>query len=86
MKCAHCHMSLEDLRNQFPFSVKIVKENDYNLPVGRIFPFARFKDGNASPFPVIIRGNWPSYFHGREYQMKVDEVEILNDRNQGKSV
>ena len=46
--------------------VRVVKENDYDVPVGTTFP-ARRKCGDGSPYPIDA---------GR-YQFKEDEVEII---------
>ena len=76
VKCACCGITTEEFRRQYPFVARIVAENAYGLPTGKQFPFARRKEGSASPFPVLVRGNWPAYFHGREYQMRDEEVEL----------
>ena len=61
-------------RETHPLSVKIIKGNAYGLPVGKVFPYARRKEGNGSPFPISIFSYGGNY---RSYQMKEDEVEIL---------
>jgi len=76
IKCICCGMTFKLYREMYPFQATIVASNAYRLPVGKQFPFARLKEGDASPYPVIIVGNWPSFFHGRVYQMKRSEVSI----------
>ncbi len=53
----------------YPLQAKIIKDNPYKLPIGKIFN-AKRKEGNASPFAVEIQGD-------RIYQMAEDEVEII---------
>ena len=77
VKCACCGITTNEFRQRYPFIARIVVENAYGLPVGKQFPFAKIKEGDASPFPVLVRGNWPAYFHGREYQMRKNEVELV---------
>lgn len=79
ISCICCGKTSEDLRKEYPLRVRIVQDNDYNLPVGKVLAFARRKEGDASPFPIEIRGNWPNFFHGALYQMREDEVEIVDD-------
>jgi hypothetical protein len=67
---------MERFRELFPLVVKIAAVNPYRLPVGKIFRAQR-KNGDGSPFPIVVRGNWPDFFHGREYQMRESEVAIL---------
>jgi len=71
------------LRGMYPFRVRILKENPYDLPVGKVFPFARRRDGEASPFPIVVRGNCPEFFNDREYQMREDEVEMRESLEEG---
>ena len=74
--CACCGTTWQDLRAQYPFRAVIKTENPWGLPRGKDFPFARRKEGDGSPFPVVIRGMWPETFHGQEYQMREDEVTL----------
>lgn len=76
--CAHCGITIEMLRRRYPWSARVRKENPYSLPIGKTFPFARRKEGDASPYPIILQGTWPAYFHGRIYQMFEDEVELFS--------
>jgi len=78
IQCAHCGMTNNDLRAEYPQQAKITKDNAYGLPVGKVFLWARLEEGGASPCPVVIRGSWPDYFHGREYRMRADEVILSN--------
>lgn len=61
----------EWLRAHYPLWARIVTENPYSLPVGRVFR-ARRKEGDASPFPVEIIGD-------RVYQMQEAEIEFVAD-------
>lgn len=60
------------LRAEYPYIATIVKDNDYGLTVGKEFQFARFKEGDASPFPIEIKDT-KDY---RIYQMKTEEAEL----------
>jgi len=61
---------MEQLRKIFyPLEVKIIKPNPYGLPIGKQFR-AKRKEGDASPFPIEIQGDYI-------YQMREDEVEII---------
>jgi hypothetical protein len=65
-------MELKDYHN---LTIKVVKGNPYGIPKGKTFP-ARRKEGNGSPFPIEAFGDGI-------YQFKEDEVEILEERQDG---
>ena len=64
-------------RASWPLRVRIMQANPHGLPVGKEFPFARRKEGDASPFLIEIKVMWPSVHDQRFYQMREDEVEVL---------
>ena len=76
ISCECCGMTIAQYKAQYPLKVQIAKINPYHLPVGKEFD-ARLKEGNGSPFPVIVAGNWPNFFHGRTYQLKKEEVNYI---------
>ena len=78
IQCAHCGMTNNDLRAEYPQQAKITSDNAYGLPVGKVFLWARLQEGDTSPYPIVIRGSWPDYFHGREYQMRADEATLID--------
>ena len=73
-------MAKEELDRQYPYRATIIKDNPYHLPVGKKFPWAKRKEGDASPFMVLVRSTWPSTFGGRDYQLHEDEV-LLEKRD-----
>ncbi len=68
-----------EMRKEFPLRVGIRKSNPHGLPVGKMFPFARRKEGNASPFPIEVKAMWPSIHTLRFFCLAEDEVEIIDD-------
>ena len=62
-----------ELRIEYPYKAKIVAGNDYGLPIGKEFTFARIKEGNASPYPIELYSYGGNY---RIYQMKQCEVSL----------
>lgn len=64
-----------ELRIEYPYKAKIVAGNNYGLPVGKEFTFAKIKEGNASPYPIELYSYGGDY---RIYQMR--EVEVALSR------
>lgn len=60
----------EWLAKAFPLWFKVIKGNPYGLPIGKVLR-GRYKNGDASPFPVELWGN-------QMYQMKLEEVEEVS--------
>lgn len=77
--CACCGKSFAQMRQEYPYRAKIVVNNVYHLPVGREFPFARLRGDETSLHPVVVRGNWPAFFHGHEYELSHEEVHLVRE-------
>jgi len=67
--CACCGLSSADLRARYPFRATVRAINPYGLPIGKTFLF-------AAADPPRILGHWPAYFHGREYVMPPEAVDL----------
>ncbi len=64
-------------RADWPLRVRIKLANPYGLPVGKEFPLARRKDGDASPFTIEVKHMWPSVHSLRYYSLTEAEVEVV---------
>lgn len=64
----------EEIRRFWPLRVKIATGNAYGLPIGKEFPWARCKDGDASPYPFEVYSYAGDY---RIYQLKASEVVVV---------
>jgi len=69
----HDELKRATLRAKYPYKAVIVQGNDYGLPIGKDFNYARIKEGDASPYPVEMYSYGGDY---RIYQMRADEVSL----------
>ena len=65
-----------EYRDDWPLRIRVIKDNPYGLPVGKEFPFARRKEGDASPFSIEVKHMWPSIHDLRYYSLSEDEIEV----------
>ncbi len=61
-----------ELVKMYPHCFEIVCGNPYGLPLGKKFR-GRYKEGDASPYPVELWGE------ARLYQMKREEVREVKE-------
>ena len=80
MQCAHCDMTVEKMREFYPYRVRVVSPNRYGIPVGKEFPWGRYLH-HAEASPVVVNSGWPALFHGQTYIFEPNQVTIETGGN-----